>query len=141
MDPHSCSRERRFYAVAREHGAVNTPARHVRVAVFVVGALLAGAVAAVVSSVAPAPFPFAVGLAVAVPVMDVALNPETVPAERDRAVAHGVVAALAGIVVGCVVGALLLALALGEYATVGLTAAATFLAAEYGGHVVLDRIP
>ncbi|MBP2251563.1 uncharacterized protein (DUF697 family) [Halarchaeum solikamskense] len=120
---------------------MNTPARHVRAAVFVLGALLAGALAAVVSTVAPAPFPFAVGFAVAVPVMDVALNPETVPAERDRAIAHGIVAGLAGIVVGCAVGALTLALALGEYATIGLTAAATFLAAEYGGRVVLGRVP
>ncbi|GAA0292936.1 hypothetical protein [Halarchaeum salinum] len=120
---------------------MQTPSFPVRAAIFVVGALLAGAVAGIVSTVALDPFPFAIGLAVAVPVMDVALSPETVPSDRDHALELGVAAAIAGIVVGCAVGALVLALALGEYATIGLTAAATFLAAEYGGRAVLRRIP
>lgn len=120
---------------------MNAPSLPVRAALFLVGAILAGVAAAVVSTVAPDPYPFAVGLAVAIPVMDAALYPGNVPDDRERAVRVGVLAALAGVVAGCVASVVVRPLALGESVTIGLVALVTYLAATYGGRWLTARIP
>ncbi|WP_435098161.1 hypothetical protein [Halarchaeum sp. P4] len=120
---------------------MNTPSLPVRAAVFLAGALLAGLVAAGVSTVLPDPYPLAVGFAVAVPVIDVALYPERVPADATEGLRIGVAAALAGVTVGSITAFAVRALMLGDPWMTGVTAGATFIAAEYGGRWLAGRIP
>ncbi|QLC33779.1 hypothetical protein EFA46_006070 [Halarchaeum sp. CBA1220] len=120
---------------------MNAPSLPVRAVVFLAGAALAGLVAAGVSTALPDPYPLAAGFAVAVPVMDVALYPQNVPDDPRRALAVGVGAALLGVLAGFAVASAVRALPLSEYAAVGLTAGAVFVAAEYGGRLLAARIP
>ncbi|GAA0653343.1 hypothetical protein [Salarchaeum japonicum] len=109
-----------------------------RAGVVVLGALVGGALAALVSTVLPNPYPLAVGIAVAVPVMDVGIYPENVPDNSGVAAQVGVGAAVGGALAGCLVGWAWLSFSL-PYATVFAVATA-YLAAEVGGYAALSRL-
>lgn len=111
--------------------------RPARALVVLAGAVLGGGVAALASALLPAPYPMAVGIAVAVPVMDVGLYPGNVPDDRRTAATVGAFAALGGIAVGVVVGWLTGTLDVPVRS--GLTVGFAFLGAEYAGRYVLSR--
>ncbi|MFB6077481.1 MAG: hypothetical protein ABEJ80_00705 [Halarchaeum sp.] len=117
---------------------MNTPSLPVRALVFVGGALLGGIVAGTASAALPAPLPVVVGFSVALPVMNVALHPERVPDDRERALGVGVLSAACGIVGGVAVG--LIAAAQGTQWATPAAVLAAFLATEYGGRWVADRV-
>ncbi|MGB9986466.1 hypothetical protein [Salarchaeum japonicum] len=112
--------------------------RLARAGVALAGALLGGAVAALASAVLPTPYPLAIGIAVAVPVMDVGIYPENVPEDTGDAVQVGVGAAVGGVLAGCAVGWVWLAFSL-PYATV-FSVATAYLAAEVAGYAAQSRL-
>ncbi|QDX39760.1 hypothetical protein [Salarchaeum sp. JOR-1] len=109
-----------------------------RAGVVLVGALTGGVIAALASTVLPSPYPLAVGIAAAVPVMDVGIYPENVPAGASVAARVGVSAAVGGALAGCVVGWAWLAFSL-PFPT-GFAIGTAYLAAEFAGSAALSRL-
>ncbi|MEE6211269.1 hypothetical protein U3A55_14070 [Salarchaeum sp. III] len=109
-----------------------------RAGVVLLGALTGGVVAALASTVLSYPYPLAIGIAAAVPVMDVGIYPENVPDEAGVAALVGVGAAVGGALAGCAVGWAWLSVSL-PYPTVFAVATA-YLAAEVGGYAARSRL-
>lgn len=108
-----------------------------RAGVVLVGALTGGVIAALASTVLSYPYPLAIGIAAAVPVMDVGIYPENVPDDARFAAQVGVGAAVGGALAGCAVGWVWLSFSL-PYPTVFAVATA-YLAAEAVGTAARSR--
>lgn len=118
-----------------------------RVAWVLAGGVFGGAIAAGLSAVVPDlsrvanatnPMPMAVGIAFAVPVMDVGLYPQNVPEDRETAIRVGVLAVLYGGSAGVLTS--LVSLAVVPSVANPLAVAVAFLATEYAGRRERSRL-
>lgn len=109
-----------------------------RTVVVLAGALFGGGFAALASVWLPGPYPLAVGISVAVPVMDLGLYPKNVPDDRHLLLTVGVLAALGGTAVSFAVGAVWTTLSLPW--AIAFPVGSAYLGAQAAGRVALSRL-